>query len=267
MPATTRTGCGAAARRARASGHVAGRDAGGNPLPQVSWVYFCRSVGPENLERYGWGSVQLIGYNRQSGATCFFEAADGRKSLPEGHPANSEIQDQRPWVSFDGHRMVGQLPGPRRSRLQRRLHAAAPGRHEPGRRAGRRAVRPVPSVGSVHPRPLHGQRPRPRRPQPPRHARDHGQGRALLRGRGIRLGHAHHPHRGQPLPRLPQCPDGDFADLRGRAARGEQLHAAARPGQHGRRLPGARRLLARGAGRTRRAATGSCRRRRAARAG
>ena len=48
-------------------GHVEGRDADGNPLPQVSWVYFCRSVGPENLERYGWGSVQLIGYNRQVG--------------------------------------------------------------------------------------------------------------------------------------------------------------------------------------------------------
>ena len=93
-------------------GHVEGRDAAGNPLPQVSWVYFCRSVGPENLERHGWGSVQMIGYNRRSGATCFFEAADGRKSLPEDHPANSEIQDQRPWVSFDGHRMVGQMPGP-----------------------------------------------------------------------------------------------------------------------------------------------------------
>ena len=93
-------------------GHVEGSDAGGNSLPQVSWVYFCRSLGPENLERNGWGSVQLIGYNRESGATCFFEAADGRKSLPEDHPANSEIQDQRPWVSFEGHRMVGQLPGP-----------------------------------------------------------------------------------------------------------------------------------------------------------
>ena len=87
-------------------GHVEGRDAGG--LPHVSWVYFCRSVGPENLERYGWGSVQMIGYNRRSGATCFFEAADGRRSLPEDHPANAEIRDQRPWVSFDGHRMVGQ---------------------------------------------------------------------------------------------------------------------------------------------------------------
>ena len=71
-----------------------------------------RSVGSENLEQRGWGSVQLIGYNRQSGATCFFEAADGRSSLPEDHPANSGIQDQRPWVSFDGHRMVGQMPGP-----------------------------------------------------------------------------------------------------------------------------------------------------------
>ena len=93
-------------------GHVEGRDAGGSPRPEVSWVYFCRSVGPENLEQRGWGSVQLIGYNRQSGATCFFEAADGRHSLPEEHPANSEIRDQRPWVSFDGHRMVGQMPGP-----------------------------------------------------------------------------------------------------------------------------------------------------------
>ena len=96
---------------------------------------------------------------------------------------------------------------PRRPRLQRRLHAAAPGRHEPGRRARRRAVRPVPPVGPVHSRPLHGQRPRPRRPGPPRHARDHGQGRALLRGRGLRLGHAHHPHRGQPLPRPALAPD------------------------------------------------------------
>ncbi len=82
-------------------GHVEGRDAGGNPLPQVSWVYFCRSIGPEALEQNGWGSVQLIGYNRQSGATCFFEAADGRNSVPEGHPALRD-PGSGPWVSFDG---------------------------------------------------------------------------------------------------------------------------------------------------------------------
>lgn len=56
-----------------------GRDAEGNPLPDVVWVQFCRAAAAT-----GSSSVQMIAYHRVTGATCFFEANEGGNSvLPE----------------------------------------------------------------------------------------------------------------------------------------------------------------------------------------
>lgn len=57
-------------------GRVEGRDADGNPLPDVVWVYFCRAGGAV-LDA---GSVQMIGHHTGTGATCFFEANESGDS-------------------------------------------------------------------------------------------------------------------------------------------------------------------------------------------
>ena len=57
-------------------GRVEGVDVYGNPMPEVVWVFFCRSAGQQALEQSGVVSVQMIGYNMDNGATCFFESPD-----------------------------------------------------------------------------------------------------------------------------------------------------------------------------------------------
>ena len=57
-------------------GRVEGIDIDGNPIPDVVWVYFCRSAGQDLFEQMGVVSVQMIGYNMENGATCFFESPD-----------------------------------------------------------------------------------------------------------------------------------------------------------------------------------------------
>lgn len=82
-------------------GRLEGVAADGQPMPHVVWVYFCRSQGPEDLA-HGIASVQMIGYNRQTGATCFFESPDavGR-------------DDQIRYLSVDADGFLdGALPGP-----------------------------------------------------------------------------------------------------------------------------------------------------------
>ena len=44
-------------------GRIEGVDVYGNPMPEVVWVYFCRSAGQQALEQSGVVSVQMIGYN------------------------------------------------------------------------------------------------------------------------------------------------------------------------------------------------------------
>lgn len=70
-----------------------GRSADGSPRPEVVWVGFCRhDQQAEDAENH----VQIIGYNRDSGATCFF----GRS-------------DNSAWTSVDENNvMQGVLPGP-----------------------------------------------------------------------------------------------------------------------------------------------------------
>ena len=57
-------------------GRVEGVDINGNPMPEVVWVFFCRSAGQDLFEQMGAASVQIIGYNTENGATCFFESPD-----------------------------------------------------------------------------------------------------------------------------------------------------------------------------------------------
>lgn len=71
-----------------------GRTANGQPLPDVIWVSFGRNStrNPDLVL----GSVQMIGYNRKTGATAFFESCD----------------QIHPWVTLDKKtlRMRGIMP-------------------------------------------------------------------------------------------------------------------------------------------------------------
>ena len=72
----------------------AGRTADGVPLPDVVWVSFGRNSSSSHKQVIG--SVQMIGYNRKTGATAFFESSDRIG----------------PWVTLDQKtlRMRGEMP-------------------------------------------------------------------------------------------------------------------------------------------------------------
>ena len=71
-----------------------GRTADGEPLPDVVWVAFGRNNSSSH--EHVIGSVQMIGYNKKTGATAFFESGDRLG----------------PWVTLDKKtlRMRGELP-------------------------------------------------------------------------------------------------------------------------------------------------------------
>jgi hypothetical protein len=74
-----------------------GTAADGTPLPHVVWLSFCRHDGRDDV--FGWDvsdSVQMIGYNTETGATAFYESGDNRE-----------------WITIDAstNRMLGVLPG------------------------------------------------------------------------------------------------------------------------------------------------------------
>ncbi|MBM4184504.1 MAG: hypothetical protein FJ207_09780 [Gemmatimonadetes bacterium] len=73
-----------------------GRAADGTPLPHVVWVSFCRHDGRDTDQYDVPNSVQLIGYNTETGATAFFESGDNTK-----------------WTYVDPttNRLLGVLPG------------------------------------------------------------------------------------------------------------------------------------------------------------
>ena len=82
-------------------GRIMGSTADGEPLPDVYWVFFCRSQGPAALAR-GLVSVQMIGHDTASGATCFFESPDA-----VGSDAHADYLD------FDDEgNLIGVLPAP-----------------------------------------------------------------------------------------------------------------------------------------------------------
>ena len=82
-------------------GRVQGKAADGSPLDDVVWAYLCRSAGQELFKR-GIASVQMIGHNKTTGATCFFESPDGKGDLR-----------QAKYLHFDDRGLLaGKLPGP-----------------------------------------------------------------------------------------------------------------------------------------------------------
>ena len=72
-------------------------NADGTPRPDAVWVSFCRHDGRDDVANFDMpDSVQLIGYNYDTGATCFFESGDNR-----------------PWTHVgENNRLLGVLPGP-----------------------------------------------------------------------------------------------------------------------------------------------------------
>ena len=82
-------------------GRVQGTAADGTPLPDVVWAYLCRSAGQELFER-GIASVQMIGHNKTTGASCFFESPDAVGNLVQAE-----------YLRFDEDGLLeGELPGP-----------------------------------------------------------------------------------------------------------------------------------------------------------
>ena len=81
-------------------GRIEGIDVNGNLIPEVVWIFFCRSAGQDYFEELGAVSVQLIGYNKDNGATCFFESPDA---------IGDNIQSE--YLSFDENGFLdGELP-------------------------------------------------------------------------------------------------------------------------------------------------------------
>jgi len=72
----------------------------GEERPEVVWVTFCRATGADPNRTLG--SVQMIGHDLQTGATCFFESPDAIGSSAQGE-----------WVAMDQNGVLaGSLPAP-----------------------------------------------------------------------------------------------------------------------------------------------------------
>jgi hypothetical protein len=58
-------------------GHLDGQNLDGSPKPDVNWVFFCRR--DDNF-------AQMIGHDKSTGASCFFELNEGYMPLEQGVP-------------------------------------------------------------------------------------------------------------------------------------------------------------------------------------
>ena len=84
-------------------------------MPEVVWVFFCRSAGQDLFEQMGSVSVQVIGYNTDNGATCFFESPDA---------VGDNIQSQ--YLSYDDDGFLdGALPSYGTSEFDQLFHSPA----------------------------------------------------------------------------------------------------------------------------------------------
>jgi len=96
-------------------GRVEGIDISGQPMPEVIWVYFCRSAGQEYFNLYDIVSVQMIGYNTETGATCFFESPDAIGDMTQAE-----------YLEFDENGFLdGELPGYGSSEFDQAWHSPA----------------------------------------------------------------------------------------------------------------------------------------------
>ncbi len=90
-----------------------GRTAEGKPLPDVIWIAFGRNEDWDGDQRRFVGSVQMIGYNKKTGATAFFE---------------SRFRNLNDWVTQDKGtlRMRGKMPWIDRPKEFNRAYVPAP---------------------------------------------------------------------------------------------------------------------------------------------
>jgi hypothetical protein len=80
----------------------------GTPKPEVVWVTFCRAIDPL-YGTDGLGSVQMIGHDMETGATCFFESPDALG-----------VSAQQEWVGLNTDNLLdGTLPAPTDSDFDR----------------------------------------------------------------------------------------------------------------------------------------------------
>jgi hypothetical protein len=90
-----------------------GRTATGMPLPDVVWVSFSRNStrDPETVL----GSVQMIGYNKKTGATAFFESCDQIQPWVTLDKKTLRMRGFMPWIDDpDGFNRAYRVPEPTR---------------------------------------------------------------------------------------------------------------------------------------------------------
>lgn len=76
-----------------------GRTADGKPLSDVVWVAFGRHAGIKFGSDFSLlGSVQMIGYNRETGATAFFESSDKIEPWISADPETERLVGVMPWI-------------------------------------------------------------------------------------------------------------------------------------------------------------------------
>ena len=76
-----------------------GRTADGTPLPEVVWVSFGRNGSyTRNGEIRVFGSVQMIGYHKETGATAFFESSDNIDPWVDVDPQTFRMLGALPWI-------------------------------------------------------------------------------------------------------------------------------------------------------------------------
>ena len=76
-----------------------GRTADGEPMPEVVWVSFGRHANHRFRNGYKiLGSVQMIGYNEDTGATAFFESSDKIEPWAHTDPETHRLLGVMPWI-------------------------------------------------------------------------------------------------------------------------------------------------------------------------
>lgn len=75
-----------------------GKTADGTPLPHVVWVAFARHSGGNDPKNLRGSSVQMIGHNKESGATAFFESTNALEPWASREPETGRLLGIMPWI-------------------------------------------------------------------------------------------------------------------------------------------------------------------------
>jgi hypothetical protein len=76
-----------------------GRTADGKRLPDVVWVAFARNASyDKGGTLHVFGSVQMIGYDKETGATAFFESSDRIDPWVDLQPKTLRMTGVLPWI-------------------------------------------------------------------------------------------------------------------------------------------------------------------------